>query len=321
MSAFNTIRRWVVSVALVACGSAVADVLVIEGRDGWLFPVWENQTDVQKPLIDANLRTIAAVRDQLAEQNTMLLAVIVPMKASFYSERLPVSKPVSEAVKNRYAYVMTGLQAAHISNVDTLSVLRALEQNEQNAFFRTDYHWTAQGAEATAEAVAELIRQKVRFDKDATGGSLLGDWVNVRRYGDLATRFMTAEQRMKLRRDVFRVRAPPKEELSLLDDGPAEIHLVGNSFLQPYLGFPQKLSQSIGRPVSLTWKPGNFGPWATLLEYLESGMYRQNKPKVLVWQFNEPRMEAGPDAKNDWEAESLMSNDVWLSRARAAIAK
>jgi alginate O-acetyltransferase complex protein AlgJ len=57
------------------------------------------------------------------------------------------------------------------------------------------------------------------------------------------------------------------------------------------------------------------------LEYLESDMYRQNKPKVLVWQFNEPRMEAGPDAKNDWEAESLMSNDVWLSRVRAAVAK
>lgn len=294
---------------------------MIEGRDGWLFPVWENLTDVQKPLIDTNLRMVAEVRDRLAEQHTMLVVVVVPMKAAFYSDRLPVSKPVSDSIKNRYAYVMTGLQAARISNVDTLSVLRTLEQNEQNAFFRTDYHWTAQGAEATAEAIAELIRQNVRFNKDATGGSLLGEWVNVRRYGDLATRFMTAEQRMKLRRDVFRVRAPPKEDLSLLDDGPAEIHLVGNSFFQPYLGFPQKLSRSIGRPVSLTWKPGNFGPWATLLEYLESDMYRQNKPKVIVWQFNEPRMEAGPDAKNDWEVESLMSNDVWLSRARVAIAK
>ncbi len=313
--------RLIVSLALIACWAAAADVLVIEGRDGWLFPIWENLTDVQKPRIDANLKTIAEVSDLLAKQNTMLVTVVVPMKAAFYSDRLPVSKPVSAEVMNRYAYVTAGLQAVSIANVDALSVLRNLEKGKQHAFFRTDYHWTGQGAEATAEAVAELIRQRVHFDKDSTSGSLLGEWVNVRRYGDLATRFMTAEQRMKLGRDVFRVRAPPKESISLLDDGPAEIHLVGNSFLQPYLGFPQKLSQSIGRPVSLTWKPGNFGPWATLLEYLESDMYRQNKPKVLVWQFNEPRMEAGPDAKNDWEAESLMSNDVWLSRARAAIAK
>ncbi len=315
------ITLFVCATFLFASTPARTEDLVIKGQDGWLFPVWESLTDASKPRIDANLVIIGAVRKHLAEKNIQLLTLVVPMKASFYPDRMPPTKPISAEVMNRYAYVMAGLCAAGIRTVNVANVLRAQEKDGQHAFFRTDYHWTAQAAEASAVATAEQIRQQVHFDKEPAGGSELGEWVNTRLYGDLAVRYMSAEQRVLLKRDVFRVREQPKQSMSLLDDDLAEVHVVGNSFVQPYLGFPQKLSETLNRPVSLTWKFGNVGPWATMLQYLESDEFLQNKPKVILWQLNEPRMHSGPDAVNVWDTESLMKAEVWLSRVVAAISR
>lgn len=320
---FSQARRLLTCIAVTVLLPSViwADVQVIEGSDGWLFPTWENMSTVDKPRIDANLTAIATVKNQLAERQIQLIVLLVPMKAAFYADRLPTSHPISNSVMQQYEYVNSGFQAAGVRTVDVINTMRALEKNKQFAFFRTDYHWSAQGAEACADAAASVIQQHVTFDRAPEGGKKLGEWVNTRRYGDLATRFMTAEQRMVLRREVFRVRSEPKESDSLLDDDPAEIHVVGNSFVQPYLGFPQKLSQALNRPVSLTWNYGNVGPWAVFLKYLESDDYRTNKPKVILWQLNEPRMDAGPDSKNSWDAPSLMSMAIWMKRLSAAIAK
>jgi alginate O-acetyltransferase complex protein AlgJ len=313
-------KGWLLAaIVSLTCLSAASDPLVIEGRDGWLFPVWESLVDANTPRIASTLEDIAFLQQQLAARQITLMAMVIPMKAAFYPERVPPAQPVSAEVSRRYASVLAGLAAAAVPTFDNLRVLRSLEQAGTGAFFRTDYHWTAQGAEASADAAAEMVRAKVSLSPSASGGSKLGEWVNVRRYGDLATRFMTAEQRVALGRDVFTVRAPPKEKPSLLDDEPADVHVVGNSFVQPYLGFPQKLSQVLGRPVSLTWNPGNIGPWVSMLNYLESDTYRQHKPRVILWQLNEPRMHSGPQAAGDWDAESIMSSEAWRKRASAAI--
>lgn len=320
----RTLLGWSLGVLLAApvlAFAAQTDSSVIDGKDGWLFPTWESLTDIQKPRIDTTLATVAFVNAQLAARKITLVVMVAPMKASFYPERLPAGKPLGPDLLQRYAYVQAGLQAAGILTFDDLSVLRTLEQARTPAFYRTDYHWTAQAAEASAAAAAELIQKQVTFTAAPAGGNKLGEWANERRYGDLALRFKSAEQRVALGRDLFQVRASSKEKQSLLDEDPAEVHVVGNSFVQPYLGFPQKLSNTLNRPVSLTWNFGNVGPWATLLKYLESETYQQAKPRVIVWQLNEPRMQSGPEAKSDWDTESIMSDDAWRSRVKAAIAK
>jgi alginate O-acetyltransferase complex protein AlgJ len=304
--------------AILTGNLARAQALVIEGKEGWLFPIWENHIFVNKSQIDAHIAAIVFLKDLMASHGSELLVMVVPMKASFYLDRLPATSPVSSAVRQRYPLVLSSLQTNGILTFDSATSLHAIETGKTLAFFRTDYHWTAQGAEASADVAADLIRQKVRFDTPPSLGSQLGEWVNVRRYGDLATRFMTSEQRIKLGKDVFTIRAPPTEKQSLLDEDPAQVHIVGNSFVQPYLGFPQRLSHTLMRPVSLTWKPGNVGPWVTMLSYLESDEYRQNKPRVLIWQLNEARMESGPDAIGAWDAESIMSYDQWRIRVKAA---
>jgi hypothetical protein len=71
----------------------------------------------------------------------------------------------------------------------------------------------------------------------------------------------------------------------------------------------------------LTWKFGNIGPWFTMLSYLESAEYQQNKPRVVLWQLNESRLGAGPQDKDAWDAEAVLSVAEWRSRVAAALLK
>ncbi|MEE7560855.1 twin-arginine translocation pathway signal, partial [Xanthomonas sp. Kuri4-2] len=152
----------------------------------------------------------------------------------------------------------------------------------------------------------------------AGSGMALGSEQKERRYGDLAELFLTAEQRKAIGRDVFSVRRQA-EQPSLLDDAPAPVHVTGHSMVQPYFGFPQRLSHTLDRPVSVNWKPGNVGPWIVLLEYLESPEYRQQRPQVLVWQLFEPSYPQGPDARGQWDNASLMTPEAWLARLHKAV--
>ena len=85
--------------------------------------------------------------------------------------------------------------------------------------------------------------------------------------------------------------------------------------------FSSDLDASIDRRVGLTWKYGNFGPWAVFLQYLESPAFQQARPQVVVWQLNEAQMMYGPNTTGQWDASSLMSDATWRSRVQAALAK
>ena len=95
--------------------------------------------------------------------------------------------------------------------------------------------------------------------------------------------------------------------------------VVGNSFVQPYFGFSQRLSNKIDRAVSLKWNPGDIGPWATLLQYLKSAEFTGNPPQFVVWQFNEAQLQNGPDAVGEWAAQSIISPADWTARLQDAL--
>jgi alginate O-acetyltransferase complex protein AlgJ len=71
--------------------------------------------------------------------------------------------------------------------------------------------------------------------------------------------------------------------------------------------------------VTLTWNPGDVGPWATLLQYLESPDFAQQKPQVIVWQFNEGQFHLGPDASANWNAKGVTSLSQWHQRIKKAL--
>ncbi|VVD31185.1 alginate O-acetyltransferase AlgX-related protein [Paraburkholderia dioscoreae] len=291
---------------------------VIEGQDGWLFPGWEHTDKVDRAQLVSNIKVIEETRDALAAKHIGLVVMVVPAKAPFYPQRLPAGLSLSPEIKSRYVDVLGMLSAADIATFDDKEVLRAVEHDRQTAFYRADYHWTAWAAEASADETAKVIRSKFELPPFGTGTEL-GEWTNDRRYGDLATNFMSPEDRKRIGRDTYTVRKQPDASAGLLDSAPSQVQVVGNSFVQPYLGYPQKLSNAIGQPVGLTWNPGNIGPWKTFLDAVESPDFSRNKPKVIVWQFNEAQLENNSNSSDNWDAKGVMPVNTWRSRVAAAL--
>jgi alginate O-acetyltransferase complex protein AlgJ len=298
--------------------AAHAASAVITGQGGWLFPAWESLSKVDNAGIARNITLLKEMRQQLAREQINLVVLVVPMKAPLYAQRLPADTPLSPAVAQRYDRLQADLNKAGLTTLDIKPILSRTEQGKQTAFYRADYHWTAWSAENTADAVAGLIGHRYALQGEAGGGAVLGEWFDKRAFGDLAANFLPAVKRKAIGRDIYTVRHQAEQDL-LIDDAPAPVQVIGNSFVQPYLGFPQKLSNALDRPVSLTWNPGDIGPWATLLQYLESPDFVQHKPQVIVWQFNEGQFHQGPDAAANWNPKGVLSLKQWRQRVAEAL--
>ena len=295
--------------------------IVLKGKDGWLFGGWGSLTDVDTSSIDKNIALIAQARDLLAKQKVQMQVLLLPDKMHFYADKLPDGKALSPAVQGRYSTILGKLQQAGIGSFDDEAVLKQVQQTGNDVFYRTDQHWTLPAADATAEAAAQMVRKAVpNLAGQAGTGLPLGAVAKERRYGDLAELFLTPDEKKQIGREVYTIRRQPESQ-SLVDDAPAPVHVTGHSMVQPYFGFPQKLSNLLDRPVSLNWKPGNIGPWVMLLEYLESPAFQQHKPQVLVWQMFEPSFVQGPDAAGLWDNASIMPSATWISRVQTATGK
>ncbi|MDR1967901.1 MAG: twin-arginine translocation pathway signal [Burkholderiaceae bacterium] len=304
---------------LTAADSALSASSVLEGSDGWLFPGWEHLDQVDTATQNANLDLIKEASDRLTAKQIGLVLLLVPAKAEFYPDRLSSGVTLAPAIKARYGGLLAALKQRGIATFDDAAVLRQVENGKDTAFYRADYHWTAQAAEASADATAALLQQQWHIEADPKGGAVLGEWVNERRFGDLANNFMSAQDRKRIGRDTYTIRKAAANGGDLLGGGPAPVLVVGNSFVQPYLGFSQKLSNTLGQNVALTWNPGNIGPWQTMLDAVEGKSFVANKPKVVVWQFNEAQLEQGPAAAEAWDAKGVMTAMQWKARFAAAL--
>jgi len=305
--------------ACLTAASAQAQSVLI-GKNGWLFYAPDNLTAAAKPGIDNSVQLMRAAQDALQARGIGLVVLVAPLKARLAEDKLPDGTAIAPAARDRYANIIASLRNAGIQTVDLMPVLKSVEHDGQTAFFPKDAHWTAWSAEAAAAATADVIGQNWKLGGDAGTGTPLGGWIKERHFSDLS-QFMTAAQRKEIGQEIYAVRAIQPESGDLLGGAAAPVHVIGNSFVQPYLGYPQALSHALDRRVGLTWKYGNFGPWFMFLEYLESPAFRQARPQVIVWQFNEIQVMFGPNTSGQWDASSLVSEDNWRSRVQAAVSK
>ncbi|WP_323016316.1 alginate O-acetyltransferase AlgX-related protein [Castellaniella sp.] len=293
---------------------------VITGQDGWLFYGHDNMTEAGQAQIGQSVDLMKAASDALQAKGIGFVVLVAPMKARFYEDKLPAGVKMAPSVQDRYTRMIDAMGQAGLVAPNLTPMLKQVQQGEQTAFLQKDSHWTAWSAEAVAAETAKIIQSKWKLEGVAGSGQKLGAWTKERRFSDFA-QLMTADQRKKVGPQIYVVRTGGDQSKGLLDTQEAPVHVVGNSFVQPYLGFTQALSADLDRPVGLTWKYGNFGPWSVFLEYLESPDFKQSQPQVILWQLNETQMLYGPDAAGQWDASSLMSAATWRDRIKNALVK
>lgn len=297
---------------------------VLEGKQNWLFAGWESLTTAKPAAEKSSIGLIAGVSRLFAKKNIKLIVLIVPLKPRYYEPLLPDGVAMSDEIRKRYDALLTDLRSSGVTAIDVRDAFRTVTAGKQEVFYRADFHWTTFAAEATADQVAALILSSGPLPGKTGTGMKLGDWINDRHLGDLAANFLSPERKRAIGPEAYVIRQAPKADAAkadagLLDSDPAPVAVVGNSFVQPYFGFSQRLSNKIDRPVSLKWNPGDIGPWVTLLQYLKSPEFTATSPQFMVWQFNEAQLQNGPDAVGEWAAQSIMSPADWNARVQDAL--
>ena len=292
---------------------------VLEGKSNWLFAGWESLTEAKTEAEIKSINLIAETGSLLAQRQVGLIVVVVPLKPRYYESLLPDGSGMSGTVRDRYDRLLVALRGAGIKAPDVRDAFKSVVASKQELFYRADFHWTTYAAEATADLVGEVIAAGGPLPGNPGTGAVLGPWINDRHLGDLAANFLPPERKREIGPEAYIIRQAPKAAAGLLDDAPSPVAVVGNSFVQPYFGFPQRLSNRIDRPVSLKWNPGDVGPWATLLQFLRSEGFKTNPIKYLVWQFNEAQIQNGPDAAGEWAAGGISTASEWQAKAADAI--
>ncbi|WP_183085327.1 alginate O-acetyltransferase AlgX-related protein [Trinickia fusca] len=290
---------------------------LIEGRDRWLFPGWESLTEDSTAACLNVVDLIGRVANKMAARSIHCAVVIAPLKARACADKLAEGTTLSTAVAGRYSALVARAKAIGLDLVDGEAALARVDTQEDATYIRADYHWSAHTAEAQADATAERLIASGALHGEKGGATKLGDWTEERNYGDLAE-LLPPERKRVIGKDRFIVRQTDSDGDALTAATPV-VQVVGNSMVQPYLGFPQKLSNALERPVGLKWTFGDVGPWKTLLDYLESPAFKATPPQAIVWQFNEGQMMSGPGAVGQWDVASVMADDAWLARVTKAL--
>jgi alginate O-acetyltransferase complex protein AlgJ len=307
------------AVFLAATTASFARDAVLEGKQNWLFAGWESLTTAKPAAEKSSIGLIAGASRLFAKKNIKLIVLIVPLKPRYYEPLLPDGVAMSDEIRKRYDVLLTELRASGVTAIDVRDAFKTVIAGKQEVFYRADFHWTTFAAEATADQVAASILSSGPLPGKAGTGMKLGDWINDRHLGDLAANFLSPERKRAIGPEAYVIRQAPKVDAGLLDSDPAPVAVVGNSFVQPYFGFSQRLSNKIDRPVSLKWNPGDVGPWATLLQYLKSPEFTASPPQFVVWQFNEAQLQNGPDAAGEWAAPSIIVPAEWNSRVQESL--
>jgi hypothetical protein len=294
--------------AAAPAANGVDTAQVVFGRDGWLFGAWEDVRRVDLNRTRELCRFINAAVAVLSGAGMKVALCITPMKARVYQEFLPPTFQMSPEATQRYGVVMEELARGDAVQVDHATQFAGLRRSSRDAlYFKADIHWTPAGGAAAATDLAKAVKEKAGLPAPRKPGTRLGDYLSMRyESNDLAT-FLPPDQRSRFPYEQFRVRrimgAP--QGVGLIEEDQADTVIVGNSFMQTGFGFPPMFSNQLDRAVSLAVQVGRFGPYATLLNYLRSDLFRNDRPKLLVWHFLEGNMEVMPDNAGYWGSSAM----------------
>lgn len=294
---------------------------VYAGTDGWLFyrpavdsltgPGFLDEDVLEARGIEAEPDPRPALLDlhrDLADRGIRMVVLPVPVKAAVHPEKL-TSRPVRPPVRNAaWEHFVQFLEREGIAVLDPAP---ALVQAAGSApqYLATDTHWTPDGMELAAKALADWIRASIPLQGPETA------WRREERQvaglGDLTRMLeLPAGQRLFLPQRVT-VRPIPVWQ----PDRGAEVLILGDSYTNVYsrsdlgwgtgAGLAEQLAFHLRRPVDrIAVNAG--GAWASrqaLARELAAGPAGRNRlagKKVVVVQFSARELAVG-----DWRRIAL----------------
>ncbi len=271
---------------------------VRQGCPGWLFLADElaPQEDAAQHLQQRG-DVVGRLHHALARQGIQLVVAVVPDKSRVLHQQLCGLRR-GASVQGRLAAWKALLRDRGVTVMDLEAPLAAMVSSGEPVFFRTDTHWTEDGAQRAAEAVAHTVRATgwapdpvQEYDVVRTPQALRpGDLVRLAGLDELPRRWQPTAETSRGAQFLLREN-PEEEEASLFGDDPlARTVLLGTSFSRTS-GFAGFLAQSLRTPLANFGRDGgNFCGGAAA--YFQDPAWRQKPPSLVVWEIPERTLQS-----------------------------
>ncbi len=262
------------------------------GQGGWLYLMeelrpWPGADTVMQRRVD----TIKRVGDALHAKGIDLLVAVVPDKARVVSATM--NGPRSAQANTRYAAFLELLHKQGTPTVDLGVTMMATPQPDQ-LFWRTDTHWSQQGAALAAATISTSVTTKInhgaKFKTTAAPEISSGPGDLLRLISlDHVPDNLPIKLRPPVDRQYLETTKPvdaPAADGGLLDDGPTiDVALIGSSF-SVNANFGGRLQEALGSTVSNFGEAG--GGFAGAARHYFTGIaYRDTPPKLVIWEIPE----------------------------------
>lgn len=261
---------------------------VREGCPGWLFyadglsPVAKFSGNGDDAILAARIAKLKTYAQALKDSGITLMVVTVPDKARVETQAL-CGLYQNEIMTRRLQEWQNALRALGVAQVDLLPSL----QQASPAFFRTDVHWNASGAQAAATAIAPTLQSllKGRGNQEfvvQTGAAQerVGDLLTLANLADVPNAWRPLPDQI-VSETISVQRAG-----GLLDEvAPPEILLAGSSFSRRS-HFAERLGMQVGRELwNVSVENGKFD--RALQSAWEQRATWRGSVRVLIWEMSE----------------------------------
>lgn len=256
------------------------------------------------------IKAIVDFRDQLRNRGIELLVMPTPVKPMIHPEKYsPRSSAPDRPLQNRsYAEFASRLQNAGVHIFDPAQLLVETARKDGIAtYLETDTHWTPDGMERTAAALAATIRSTFKLP-DVPKPEYSSAPVAVTNHGDIAAMLKLPTGQRSYKPQAVTIRQVSEKEPLWRPSRNADVLLLGDSFSNIYAlepmgwgeaaGFAERLSVTLERPLDTLLRndAGSHSTRQMLATELKRGNDRLAGKKLVIWQFAARELACG-----DWK--------------------
>lgn len=265
---------------------------IFEGEDGVFYRIYSDLR-MYHPFSDTTVELLGQLSDVLRENGTTLVFLPVPTKSQVMQEYMTdrselygFDHGIATAI---YKDIVDRLNTRGLITIDGQDALR--EGDPANwPFFGPDFHWTAEGARRAAVAIdQELERRNLyegltrkTFETVETGEEVA--FSGLRRVIQKQCR-ETIPQATTMTYETTATEGGDSAAVDLFGNAASiDLVLIGTSFSDMEIShFEGWLKQYTGLEV-INYAITGGNQYGAMLSYLTSQDFRDNRPRILVWE-------------------------------------
>ena len=269
---------------------------IFVGKDSWIYirndlKQLTTARNVKSSWAQEKLNLVDSISKALNSKGIYVVIALVPDRVDLYPEFLPddlFQESSSSGVV--YPSVLDELSKRGLNTVDIFSAIKSSPyfSSKAKTYFSQDAHWNAYGASAAAKAVAEDIWQHVQRSSIPEVDYIFDPQKPVENKGRSYRDGLPEAIRSTVS---FEETIPYKSGKTNKDEGDKilskdapKVVIVGTSFTG--YGLKQSLVHYLSADILDMSVPGK-GVWVPMANYLSSESFKEDLPKVLVWEMPE----------------------------------